>query len=151
MAAHASAQAPRSWGLRARLKAFASRLELDARLAAGEPPSSCPELARRAERLCGARVRHRLADSLDRVVDEAGGPSRELTAAVPVQREEVLSAARDLRRLAAALRARPAAPVCAAATASLLLSDGSGPVFAPHPHGTLREIAFQAAFHAEAD
>jgi hypothetical protein len=28
--------------------------------------------------------------------------------------------------------------------------EGHRPVFAPHPHGTLREAAFQAAFHVEA-
>jgi hypothetical protein len=151
MAAHASTHAPRTWGLRARLKAFTSRLELDTQLAAGENPSSSPELTRRAERLSGARVQRRLADSLDRVVDEAGAPPHEPGAAARVERAEVLSAARDLRRFAAALRAGPADPVRAAATASLLLTDGTGPVFAPHPPGTLREIAFQAAFHAEAD
>jgi hypothetical protein len=37
------------------------------------------------------------------------------------------------------------------AIVSVLLTDGSGPVFAPHPEGSLRELAFQAAFHAEAE
>jgi hypothetical protein len=32
-----------------------------------------------------------------------------------------------------------------------LLTDGSGPIFVPHPVGTLVELAFQAAFLAEAD
>ena len=151
MAAHASTHAPRSRRLRGRLKAFASPLELDTRLAAGEHPASCPELARRAERLSRARSRRRLADSLNRLVAEAAAPPQPLSPAAPVERDEVLAAAPDLRRLAAALRAEPAAPVRAVAAASLLLTDGAGPVFAPHPRGTLSEIAFQAAFHAEAD
>ena len=33
----------------------------------------------------------------------------------------------------------------------VLLTDGAGPLFAPHPSGTLRGAAFQPAFHVEAD
>ena len=43
-----------------------------------------------------------------------------------------------------------APPVRSIAEASLLLIDGTGPVFNPHPPGTLSEAAFRAAFHAEA-
>jgi hypothetical protein len=50
-----------------------------------------------------------------------------------------------------ALRSEPAPPVRVIAAVSLLLTDGAGPMFAPHPHGTLTEAAFQAAFLAEAD
>jgi len=69
---------------------------------------------------------------------------------VPVQRDEVLLAHRDLSRLARSLRADPAPPVRAIALVSVLLTDGTGPVFARYPHGTLAEAAFQAAFLAEA-
>jgi hypothetical protein len=150
MAAHTDTRAPRSWGLRVRLKAATHRLELDARLAAGENPDACPELARRAHVLSGWRMRHRLADGVENVVVEAVAPPYEHGASVPVQREEVLAAQRDLLRLARALRSEPAAPVRAIAAVSLLLADGAGPVFVPHPHGTLSEAAFQAAFLAEA-
>jgi hypothetical protein len=150
MAAHVDIRAPRSWGLRTWLKVATHPLELDTRLAAGENPTSCPELARRAYILRGWRVRHRLADGIEKTVVEAVAPPYEHGAAVPVQREEVLTAQHDLLRLIRALRSEPAPPVEAIATVSLLLTNGAGPMFAPHPHGTLSEVVFQAAFHAEA-
>jgi hypothetical protein len=151
VAAHADTSTPRSWGLRARLKAFAGRLELDRRLAAGESPDAASELARRAYVLQHWRVRHRLADGLERVVIDAVAAPRESGPTVPIQREAVLAAQHDLLRLVRALRSEPSAPVRAIAIVSLLLTDGSGPIFVPHPVGTLVELAFQAAFLAEAD
>jgi len=133
-----------------RLKAVAERAELDRELARGVSPSTNPELARRAEVLRSRRVRRRLADGLEHVLVEAVAPTRGQTAAVPVQRDEVLLARRDLSRLAWALRSEPAPPVRAIAAASVLLTDGAGPMFASYPHGTLAEAAFQAAFLAEA-
>lgn len=150
MAAHASMRVPRSWHPVRRFKAFLARLELDRRLAAGVDPAASPELSRRAQVLSRWRVRHALADALERVVVEAVTPPRAHGADIPVQREEVLAAQRDLLRLAAALRAEPGPAVRATAAASLLVTDGSGPIFSPHPAGTLRTVAFQAAFHAEA-
>jgi hypothetical protein len=150
MAAHADINAPRSWSLRTRLKAVTHPLELDTRLASGENPDSCPELARRAHVLRGWRVRHRLAAGVEKTVVEAVAPPYEHGAAIPVQREAVLAAQHDLLRLVRVLRSEPAPPVQAIATVSLLLTDGTGPLFAPHPQGTLSEAAFQAAFHAEA-
>ena len=150
MAAHADMNLPRSWHVLARLKAFASRLELDRRLASGTDPSASRELACRAQTLAGWRARHAYADGLERLVHEADAPPHPLSAAAPVQRDEVQAARSDLLRLAAALRAEPGPPVRAVAAASLLLTDGTGPLSAEHRPGALREAAFQAAFHAEA-
>ena len=151
MAAHAAQESRRlSSAFRTWLRAFVGRQELDRRLAAGEAPSASPELARRATVLSRWRVRHALAASIERVVVEAVATPQAHGAEVPVEREQVLAAQRDLLRLAAALRAEPGPPVRAIATVSVLLTDGSGPVFRPHPAGTLAEIAFQAAFQAEA-
>jgi hypothetical protein len=150
MAAHADTSAPRTWGLRARLQAIVDRPALDRRLATGANPDASPALVRRAHVLSGWRVRRALADGLESVVIEAIAPHHEWSAAVPVQREEVLAAQADLLRLVRALRAEPAPPVRVIAAVSELLTDGAGPVFAEHPPGTLAEAAFQAAFHAEA-
>jgi hypothetical protein len=150
MAAHAHMNVPRSWSLLARLRAFAGRLDLDRKLAAGALPSDSRELACRAHTLAGWHARNAYADGIERVVDEAEAPPHPLGAAVPVRRDEVQAARADLLRLAAALRAEPSPPVRAVAVASLLLTDGAGPLFAEHPPGALREAAFQAAFHAEA-
>jgi hypothetical protein len=149
MAAHAGT-APRTSGLRARLQAFTDRLALDRTLATSANLHASPALARRAQVLSSWRVRHRLADGLERVVVEAIVPPQEHGAAVPVQRDAVLAAQTDLLRLVRALRAEPGPPVRVIAAVSLWLTDGAGPVFAEHPRGTLAEAAFQAAFHAEA-
>jgi hypothetical protein len=125
-------------------------LELDRQLAAGADPDKSPELARRAHVLSNWRVRHGLADGLERVVVEAIALPHASGATVPVQHDEVMAAQPDLLRLVRALRSEPAPPLRCIAIVSLLLSDGAGPVFAPHSHGTLAEIAFQAAFLAEA-
>jgi hypothetical protein len=150
MATHAGTNAPRSWGLIARLKAFTERLDLDRRLAAGANEQPTPELARHAQVPRSWRVRHRLADGLEHALVEAVAPRRERAAAAPVERAAVLSAQDDLLRLVRALRSEPGPAVHGIAAVSLLLTDGGGPVFAPHPPGALREAAFQAAFHAEA-
>jgi hypothetical protein len=150
MAAHADLHVPRSRSLVARVRALTGRLELDRELVTGRSAHARPELERRAEVLRGWRVRHRLADGLENVLIEAVAPSRGQTSAVPVQRAEVRAAQPELLRLVAALRAEPGPPVRVVAAVSLLLTDGTGPVFAAHPHGTLAEAAFQAAFHAEA-
>jgi hypothetical protein len=150
MAAHAHIRVPRSHSLKARLKAATGHLQLDRELATGASESASPEMARRAEVLRGWRVRHRLADAVERVVIEAVAPGRERGAAIPVQRDEVLTAQPDLLRLVAALRSEPGPPVRSIAAVSLLLTDGAGPMFAPCPRGSLAEAAFQAAFYAEA-
>jgi len=151
MAAHAHIGLPRSGDLLARLKAFTNRSELDHQLAAGAAPSASPALARRAQVLRGWRVRHALARGLENAVVEAVGPPRQHGAAIPVQRDAVLAAQHDLLTLAAALRSEPGPDVRAIAIASVLLSDGAGPLFNPRASLLLGEIAFQAAFLAEAD
>jgi hypothetical protein len=150
VAAHAGIGIPRSGRLLARLRAFWRRVELDRQLAQGVAPDTSPALLQRSRVLSSWRVRHTLADGLESVIVEAATPPRRaMGAAVPVQREAVLDAQDDLLRLVAALRAEPAAPVRGIAMASQLLTDGAGPVFAPHPRGALREAVFQAAFQTE--
>ena len=149
-AAHAHIGTAGSRRLLVRLKAFTSRLALDHELAAGADPAARPELARRAQVLSRWRIRHAFASGLERAVVEAIAPPYDHGAAVPVDREAVRAAQHDLLRLATALRAEPPPDVRAIATASVLLSDGAGPLFNPHPEGTLSDAAFRAAFHAEA-
>jgi hypothetical protein len=150
VAAFTSHAIPRRSGLLTRLKAATGRHALDRRLARGAEPEASPELACRARVLGGWRVRHSFADALERVVREAEHPDDRFTAAIPVARDEVLAARDDLLRAARALRAEPRSNARGIAEVSLLLTDGAGPLFAAHPPGTLREVAFRAAFHLEA-
>jgi hypothetical protein len=142
---------PRSWGPLTRLKAATGRTALDRRLARGADPGSDRELACRAQVLRGWRVRRAFADGLERVVHDAERAGYlYYTAAIPVARDEVLAARRDLLRVAESLRAEPAANARGIAEVSLLLTDASGPLFTRHPAGTLCEAAFRAAFHLRA-
>jgi hypothetical protein len=117
---------------------MAGRMRLDRALAAGIDPLASPALARRASVLVSSRTRRRLACRLERVAIESERPARGFTAAVPIQRREVIVARDDLLLLAAALRGEAHPDPRGVAGASLLLSDGCGPVFAPCPPGALR-------------
>jgi hypothetical protein len=123
-------------------------IRLDRRLAEGADPHISRALERRAHRL--ARSRQSIAAGIEGVVVEADAPPSGSSAAVPVQREQVLAARSELLRLAAALRNGHEPDVRAVAMASVLLTDGAGPVFAPHPDGALRELASRAASSVEA-
>ena len=150
MAVFTSHGIPHRWALLTRIKAATGRATLDRRLAHGTDPSATQEMACRAGVLHRGRVRHALADGLEHVVLEAEHPDHRFSAAVPVARDEVLAARDELLRVAGLLRAEPPGGVRGIAEVSLLLTDGSGPLFAEHPPGTLREAAFRAAFHLEA-
>jgi hypothetical protein len=129
---------------------MAGRMSLDRRLAAGMDPLASPSLARRASVLVSPRTRRRLACGLEGVVVETERPRRALSAAIPVQRHEVLVARDDLLLLAAALRCTQHPDPRAVAGASLLLTDGCGPVFAPSPPGSLRCAVRRIAATVEA-
>jgi hypothetical protein len=114
------------------------RQQLDRRLAAGDDPLATRALARRASVLVSARNRRRLACRFERIVVEIERPAAGMTAAIPVNRREVLAARTDLLLLAAALRGAAHPNPRGVAGAELLLTDGAGPVFAPSPPGSLR-------------
>jgi hypothetical protein len=124
---------------------MAGRMRLDRALAAGVDPLANPALARRASVLVSRRMRRRLACGLERVAIEGERPAGGLTAAVPVQRREVIVARDDLLLLAAALRGEAHPDPRGVAGASLLLSDGCGPVFAPSAPGALRRAVRRIA------
>jgi hypothetical protein len=127
------------------------RMRLDRKLAGGADPLASPALARRASVLVSPRTRRRLACGLERVVHEMERPARSVTAAVPVQRREVLVARDDLLLLAAALRGAAHPDPAGVAGASLLLTDGAGPVYAPCPPGALRRTVRRIATALEAE
>jgi hypothetical protein len=133
-----------------RVKAAVGRTALDRRLARGVDAHASPELRRRAQVLRGWRARHAFAAGIEQVVHDAEHPHRHYTAAVAVERDEVLAARGVLLRVAEALRDEPPGDVRGIAEVSLLLTDGTGPLFTRQAAGTLREAVFRAAFHLEA-
>jgi hypothetical protein len=123
----------------ARLRARLTAGSLDRRLAVGADPSASPVLARRAARLTSRAGRAELADGLERLVDHAeeSGQGWTMRFRVPPARPAVLGHRSDLRGRAAELR-RPA-PLYARGLAmlSVLLTDGTGPLYAPERSGEL--------------
>lgn len=118
--------------MRDRAQAHLRSLTLDAELAAGAPVSTDRLRAVRAAMLIAPRLRRQLADGWQLVMQ----PRREI---VSVRRSEVLAAQDEILELAAALRsAGPVAPR-GVAIANLLLTDGTGPLYAPRPGVDLRD------------
>ena len=121
---------------------------LDERLAAGFDPASDPALAMRAEQLCSARHRRRLAAWIEGLAREPDvGDRRRLSAAVPVVLPQVDEARDSLLRLARELRgAEPVRPR-GVAIVQRLLSDSDSAVYTKTARGAV-ELQVQAALGA---
>lgn len=131
----------RAASLRLHVKVAATRHALDRQLARGASPDT-PALRLRARQLRSARVRAAVADGIDRLVARAAQePTQAPSAAIPLQRVEIRAAAGRLGELAEALRSDGTVSARGVAQAAELLTDGTGPVFACHPPGTLARHA----------
>ena len=100
------------------------QLTLDAVLAAGRPAGGSLLRAVRAGMLVAPPLRAELARNWENVLAGAGGRSR-----IPGQRGRLLAAEYEIRQLVTSLRAAGPVPARGVATANLLLTDGSGPVY----------------------
>jgi len=100
---------------------------LDRRLAQGAAPESSVVLAARSQRLTRSSERHRLADSLQRIVTSAE-PASGVRLPVPVDRHAVRASRAELELLIERLRCG-ALDVSGVAAVSTLLADGSGPLY----------------------
>ncbi len=127
-----------------RLKARLRSHELDRALASGAPAESTPALALRARRLTALSDRRAKAATYRRVLREASEEVSRSCARITPRRERVVAASPALSRLADAL-AQPG-PVAArgAAQASLLLTDGTGPLYNSANQASLERHALRA-------
>ena len=113
----------------------AARLDRD--LASGMSPEASPALAARAIRLTSTGFRRDLATSLQRILAAAGEPSavpRSPAAAarpprIPLSLEQVRRSAPLLAALASRLAEPGPVPVQGVAMVSLLLADGTSPLY----------------------
>jgi len=132
-------QARRTWSaspwLRARV--WLRRGALDRKLASGAEGTASRELALRAAQLAGPHARRRLAAGLERVLDDAERPTRGLTAAVPLQRREILAARAEILALAREVVEAEPVGVHGLALVAGMLSDGDSPLYALHAEGAL--------------
>ncbi len=104
----------------------------------------------------GSRTRRRLARSLRERVKDAERPNvPRLSAAVPVSRRAVLSSRESLLGLAERLESPDPVNPCGVARVLVLLTDGTGPLYAPGAVDRLREavwwIADGLAYDADED
>jgi hypothetical protein len=116
--------------IRDRLLAHWRALDLDEQLAAGRSPGTDRVRAVRAGMLIAPAHRRRLAASWADLLARTTGPAaRRLPVGVPLQRARIDAAREDIQRLVDALRAAGPASARGVALATLLLTDGTGPVY----------------------
>jgi hypothetical protein len=122
---------------------------LDQRLAQGADPSEDPKLARRARQLKSRRMRDGLAEGIRNLLDSAEEPARSLSAAVPLQRREILKESELLLSLASDLTGGDELSPRGIALVERLLTDGDSPFYAPRPEGSLHAalVHARAALH----
>jgi hypothetical protein len=111
-----------------RLLARVRAPSLDRQLAAGYPSRPSRALAIRAQEIISPAGRRELAQRWEHVLDLAGRPPVPLTPRAPLCRGRIAAAERDVREMLDVLTG--ALPIAArgAAMASVLLSDGTGPL-----------------------
>ncbi len=124
------AESPSEPGRRVRLRVLVHRFALDRELADGVDPATRPELAARAAQLVQPKTRRRYAGALRDLVD-AVQERPAFSAAVPIDRREVLASREALLSLAEDLYAPGPVEAQGVAMAIALLRDGSGPLFYP--------------------
>ena len=127
-------------------RVWLSRGALDRRLARGADPTASPELSRRARQLTSRRCRAGLAAGLRNLLEEAAEPRLGFSAAVPLQRREILHERDFLLALAADLAGDDAVSPHGVALIEALLTDGASPLYTPASEGALH----RALIHARA-
>jgi hypothetical protein len=123
--------------------------DLDAQLAAGQPPEGDPQRAVRAAVLVEPANRRQLAECWQAVLSRAARPPDPIDSRVPLRRSQVLAADADIRRMIAGLRAPSPVPARGVAIASGLLSDGTGPLYNERCRQNLRTVVRSAVRHLD--
>ncbi len=101
---------------------------LDRRLAAGCPAGASRLLGLRAREVVSPAGRRELAQRWEHVLDQARRPPVPRTPRAPLGRERIAAAEPGVRDMLAVLGGPRPITVRGAAAASLLLSDGTGPL-----------------------
>ena len=128
------------------LRVWLRRGSLDRSLADGADPAASPELARRARQLTSRRVRAGLAASTRNLLEAAEDRSHAFTAAVPIQRHDILRERQLLLQLAADLESDDDLNPKGIALVERLLVDSASPVYVGGPEDALH----RAVVHAHA-
>jgi|HubBroStandDraft_1064217.scaffolds.fasta_scaffold13027_2 hypothetical protein len=102
---------------------------LDRQLASGAPLGWSPSLATRARRITSTQRIRRLAENWERLLQVAHRPAGIRTPRVPLCRDRILAAEAEILELVVALSEARFESAAGVATASMLLRDGTGPLY----------------------
>jgi hypothetical protein len=120
-----------------RFRARALAASLDRQLAAGIPAESSRPLGIRARRIVSPAGRREIAEGWDQVLDHGRRPPVPRTPRAPLCRDRLAAAEREVREMLAVLAGPSPIAARGAAMASLLLSDGTGPL---HNHRSALDL-----------
>jgi hypothetical protein len=118
-------------GCLTRLRVRLRRDGLDRRIAAGEDVHGDADLGRRAAQLTDLDTRHRIAATIDRVIDEAAAPPAPFSSKVPLARGAIVTCAPRLCQIAGRLEGNGAVAARGVAQAAMLVREGDSPLFTP--------------------
>jgi hypothetical protein len=119
--------------LRTRIRTRLYRHKLDRDLAFRADPNTDPLRRERARDLVGEKTRGRIAASLERLLAEADSPPGPLSSRVPIARLAIRDSRYDLETIVERLKAPAYISPQGVAMVSLLLGDGSGPLYGSDP------------------
>jgi hypothetical protein len=122
---------PAHEGYLTRLRVRLRRDGLDRRIAAGEDVYADADLGRRAAQLTEPDTRHRIAVTIDRVIDEAAEPPAPFSSKVPLARAAIITCAPRLCEIAGRLDGDQEVAPRGVAQAAMLVREGDSPLFTP--------------------
>jgi hypothetical protein len=102
---------------------------LDRQLASGVPPGWSRSLTARAEYVTSTRYLRRLADNWEHLLQLSGQSGTTCVAHVSVCRDRVVATAAEILDMVAALPEARLESAAGVAAASLILGDGTGPLY----------------------
>ena len=117
---------------------------LDRQLAAGRAPESSSRLAARAQHIVAIANRRRLAGNWGNLLQVAQGGHGSHHPAVPVRSDSIVAAEPAVRELVRCMTAPLPVAARGVAMATVLLTDGLGPVYNPYSQVSLAS-ALEAA------
>jgi hypothetical protein len=126
------------WRIWDRLASGWLSTHLDAQLAAGRSPDHGRLRAVRAAVLVDPSARAKLANYWEHLLERASTAPAAIGGRAPLAREQILAARPEIVELGSALRANSPVPARGVALATVLLTDGTGPVYSRHSRRDLR-------------
>jgi hypothetical protein len=114
-----------------RILSFLRSSHLDRQLASGVPPGWSRSLATRARSITTTERCRTLAEDWEHLLQACRRPVAVRTSRLPLSRDRILAAEGEIRDMVAALSDARLESAAGVAKASLLLRDGTGPLYNP--------------------